>query len=924
MRQTHQPILLLLLLFVYSAKARAQQTDPTAGHHVTGTFSHITLDSLVTLVEAQVPVHFYYNNSQFDSLEIDLTVKDLPLDQFLDQLFKATPFHYAIDAQGNTFLSKGYTIQTALPQAFLQPGLPDSLRTKITFGEEKINRRTPNTENKLYEIGPRTNTFAAGKATISGYIRNTRTGEPISGVVIAPEPPAISTVTDRYGYYSLPLPRGHHLLNVQALGMRDSHFQVILYSDGKLDMDLREQITTLREVIVSSQKTQNVNRVQLGVEKLDIQTIKTVPTVMGEADILRVVLTLPGVKSVGEASTGLNVRGSATDQNLILFNDATIYNPSHFFGFFSAFNPEVVKGVELYKSSIPAQYGGRVSSVLDITGREGNKKDFTGSAGIGPLTSRLTLEGPLDKGKTSFILGGRITYADWLLNLLPDQYKNSQASFSDVNLLISHTINNKNTLYFSGYLSNDRFNLNSDTVYKYGNRSASVKWKHVFSNKLTGVYLIDYDRYVYNISSDANVVNGYKLGFDINQLNAKADFNWYTGSHHTIDFGLSSIHYVLHPGDYEPYNSHSLVIPDRMQAEYGEESAVYVSDRYTVTNRLSIVAGIRASLFEYLGPHTENLYPTGQPKSILDTIGTRSFGNGQVVKTYGGPEYRLSARYAVSNSFSIKAGYNSLRQYSHMLSNTTSMAPTDIWKLSDPYIRPTLGDQVSLGLYKNVASNSIETSVEVYYKRLHNYLDYKPGATLILNPHIETDVLNTTGKAYGVEFSVRKTSGKLNGWVSYTWSRTFLRTDDPTNGLPVNNGAWYPADFDIPNDFTAVANFKINHRFSLSGNALYYTGRPITLPYAAFNYAGSQRVLYSDRNAYRIPDYFRADFSMNIDGNYKVHQKTHDSWTIGVYNLTGRKNPYNVYFISENGVVNGYKLSIFGSAIPFVNFNIRF
>jgi len=913
--------LLLVIIVVAGSRALAQQNP--AQKTVTLNLDHVHLDSLVSRVEAQLPVRFFYDATQFDSLDVQLSVTNAPLHQLLDQLFKNTAYHYAIDEEGNIFLTKGWTIQTGLAPA--PSGQPDSARrTTIRFGEEKTLRGKSSSESKLYDIGPRTNTLAPGKAVISGVIRNTRTGEPIAGVVISPEPPGVSTVTDRYGYYSISLPRGHHVLNVQGLGLRDSHFQLMLYSDGKMDMDLREQVTTLREVIVSSQKTLNVNRVQLGVEQLNIQQIKQVPTVMGEADVLRVVLTLPGVKSVGEASTGLNVRGSSTDQNLILFNDATIYNPSHFFGFFSAFNPEVVKSVELFKSSIPAQYGGRVASVLDISAREGNKKDYTGTAGIGLLTSRVTIEGPLDKGKTSFIVGGRFTYADWLLNLLPQEYKHSQGSFNDVNLLISHNINEKNNLYFSGYISNDRFNLNSDTFYKYGNRDASIKWKHVYSNKLTGSYTIGYDRYQYNISSNGNYIDGFKLGFDINQINIKADHTWYLNSRNTVDFGLSGIHYILHPGNYEPYDSRSLVSPNKMEPEYGQENAAYISDRLTINPAFSIVAGIRYSLFSYLGPHTEYNYPAGQPKTVLDQTGSTNYASGKFIKTYQGPEYRLSARYAITNSFSIKAGYNSLRQYTHMLSNTTSMAPTDIWKLSDPHIRPQLGDQVSLGLYKNLHNNTIETSVEVYYKKLHDYLDYRSGATLILNPHIETDVLNSKGKAYGVEFSIRKTAGKLNGWVSYTWSRTFLKTDDPTAGEVVNHGNWYPADFDIPNDFSAALNYKLNHRFSVSTNLLYYTGRPITLPIAEYYYANSARVLYSDRNAYRIPDYFRADFSMNIDGNYKVHQKLHNSWTIGVYNLTGRKNPYNVYFVSENGAVNGYKLSIFGSAIPFINYNVHF
>jgi len=913
----------LLGLFLAGSPALARQTPAQPRKGLTLHLSHVRIDSLAARIEAQLPVHFFYDPAQFDSLDVDIDVTNAPLEQVLDQLFNKSTSHYAIDDTGDIFLTKGWMIQTGLTPVTTNPTDTGS-RTTIRFADDKNAHSKGSIENKLYTIGPRTNTLAPGNALVSGTLRNARTGEPVVGAVVMPEIPGISTVSDRYGNYVLSLPRGHHLLTFQGLGLRDGHFQIMLYSDGKMDIDLREQVTTLRTVIVSSQKAQNISRVQLGVEQLNIQQIKQVPTVMGEADILRVVLTLPGVKSVGEASTGLNVRGSSADQNLILFNDATIYNPAHFFGFFSAFNPEVVKGVELFKSSIPAQYGGRVASVLDITAREGNKKEYTGSAGIGLLTSRVTIEGPLDKGKTSFILGGRATYADWLLGLLPEQYKHSKGSFNDVNLLISHSFNEKNNLYFSGYISNDRFNLNSDTFYKYGNRNLDIKWKHTYSNKVTGTYLLGYDRYQYNISSDGNYINGFKLDFDINQLNFKADHTWYINAKHSLDFGLSSIRYILHPGDYEPYDKRSLVTPNKMAPEYGQESAAYLSDRFTITPTLSLVAGVRYSLFDYLGPHSVYTYPEGQPKTVLDQSGTTFYPGGKIIKSYQGPEYRISARWSLTNSFSVKAGYNSLRQYTHMLSNTTSMAPTDIWKLSDPYVRPQLGDQVSLGLYKNFAANTIETSVEVYYKHLHDYLDYRSGATLILNPHLETDVLNSKGKAYGVELMVRKQAGKLNGWISYTWSRTFLKTDDPTAGEVVNHGNWYPADFDIPNDVTAVVNYKINHRFSLSGNVLYYTGRPITLPIAEYYYANSARVLYSDRNAYRIPDYFRADFSMNIDGNYKVHQKTHNSWTIGVYNLTGRHNPYNVYFVSENGVVNGYKLSIFGSAIPFVNFNIQF
>jgi hypothetical protein len=389
-------------------------------------------------------------------------------------------------------------------------------------------------------------------------------------------------------------------------------------------------------VIVSAEKASNVRNTEMGTQKIDIKTIKQVPVVFGEADVLRVVMTLPGVQTVGESSTGLNVRGGSTDQNLVLFNDATVYNTAHFFGFFSAFNPEVVKDVELYKSSIPAQYGGRLSSVLDISSREGNKKDFTGSAGIGLLTSRLNIEGPLVKDKTSFIIGGRTTYANWLLQDLPAQYSNSRASFYDLNLNISHEINKKNNLYFTGYLSEDHFNLNNDTTYAYGNKNISLKWKHIFSNKLNSVVAAGYDRYQYSIGSNENPVNAYKLGFNINQLYFKTNFSWFLNASHTITFGVNTLRYKLHPGYYVPQGGKSLVVPDTLQAEQALESALYLSDHYTITNSLSLEAGIRWSVYNDLGPAMVNNYAPGLPITTADQTGTTSYASGKIIKTYGG------------------------------------------------------------------------------------------------------------------------------------------------------------------------------------------------------------------------------------------------------------------------------------------------
>ena len=698
----------------------------------------------------------------------------------------------------------------------------------------------------------------------------------------------------------------------------------MLYSNGKLNIEMQEQITSLKEVRISAEKVANVRSGELGVNRLDIKAIKQVPAVFGEADVLRVILTLPGVQSVGEATTGFNVRGGAADQNLILLNDATIYNPAHFFGFFSAFNPDIVKDVQLYKSSIPEKYGGRLSSVLDVTDREGNKKKFTGSAGIGLLTSRLNIEGPIIKDKTSFIFGGRTTYSDWLLKLLPEDYKHSQASFYDLNLDISHQINERNNIYITSYISNDKFKLNSDTAYAYSNSNVNIKWKHNFSNRFYSVFTAGNDHYQYSTSSSDNPVNAYKLGFDINQTNFKADFTYYVNPKNTVDFGLSSILYKLNPGDFEPNGSKSLVVPNVVPAERALESALYLGDKYDITPDLLVSFGLRYSLYNYLGPQTVNYYAPNLPRESVNLVDSVTYKKNQVINTYHGPEIRASVRYNLGNNSSIKAGYNTLRQYIHLLSNTTAISPTDVWKLSDPNIKPQYGDQVSLGLYHNAKANTIELSAEVYYKRLKDYLDYKSGATLVLNHHVETDVINTQGKAYGAEFLLRKTAGKLNGWMSYTYSRTFLKQDDPNAGDLINKGNYYPANFDKPHDFNFTGNYRLSHRFSFSLNATYSTGRPITLPIAKYNYAGAERVYYSDRNQYRIPDYFRTDFSMNIEGNHKVHQLTHNSWTIGVYNLTGRQNAYSTYFTEQGGAINGYQLSIFAKPIPFVNYNIRF
>jgi len=907
-----------VIIFSLSTLSLSAQDDKA----ISAEFKNLKFEEFVNQIEKSTDYRFYYNKIWTDSLTVNLSVLRKTVPEILDEIFLGTELRHAIDNNHYIYVSLGQSMAIELPFDFFGEGEIKGQRTntqEYTIYEEVDKAK----EEKLFTIGLK-NANSKTTANIAGYVRNLKSGEPVIGASVFIENPLIGVASDPFGYFSLTLPKGRHELIIKSLEMKSTKRQVLLYSDGKLDVELQEDVTPLKEVIVQSERDAQVLGLQMGLEKLDLKTIKQIPVALGEVDIFKAILTLPGVQSVGEGTVGLNIRGGASDQNLILYNDATIFNPSHLFGFFSAFNPDILKNVELYKSGIPAEYGGRLSAVLDVNTREGNKRKFEGSGGISPVTGRFSLEGPIFKDKTSFLIAGRSTYSDWLLTKIPStNLKNSEASFYDVNLSLSHQMDDKNTFYASGYLSKDGFKLGSDTSYNYSNQTASAKWKHVFGNKFYGILTGSYSGYDYSVSSEAVPVNSFQLAYSVKQANIKADFNYFLSSKHTINFGASTINYRISPGDFQPYGDESLVVPIVLQNEQGQESAIYIGDNFEVTPRLSLYGGLRFSLFQNLGPKDVYSYDplvTKDENSILDTI---QYASGKTVANYQGPEYRFSARYTLSGNSSVKFGYNKMRQYLQMLSNTAAISPIDIWKLSDSYLKPQIGDQFSVGFYKNFKS-MFETSVEVYYKSMENVLDFKSGAQLILNPHIETDIVNAAGKAYGAEFMIKKLSGKLNGWISYTYSRSFLQTRGMTPSETINQGDWYPSNYDKPNAVNFIGNYKFSRRFSLSLNMTYSTGRPITLPLAKYDLNGAKRLYYSERNQYRIPDYFRTDFALNIEGNHKIKKLAHSSWSVAVYNLTGRQNAYSVYFLSENGTVNGYKLSIFGTAIPTVTYNFKF
>ena len=885
--------------------------------------------TIIDTIELKTGYRFFFDTIQADTAKQSFVVSNLSMESLLSELLKNTRFRFYISDRKEVFIVD----KTSVIESTLGPVFFDKSNSIVSAPvETPVNKSTvvgqvisEQSENKLVEVGDKNKASSAAKITLAGYVKDGNTGEGIVGATVYSVTNKQGVVTDAFGFFSIKLPNGRSTLNVSSAGMKPARREIMGYGDGQLVVELKENVPTLKAVTIVAEKNSNVRRMQMGVEKLTARNIKLVPVLLGEPDVLRVLLTLPGVTSVGEASTGFNVRGGSTDQNLILLNDATIYNPSHVFGFFSAFNPDQIKSAELYKSSIPERFGGRLSSVLDIATRDGNAKNWTGSAGIGPLTSKFNIEGPLVKGRTTLLAGGRTSYSDWILKQIPDPvYKKSSASFYDVNLHLAHKLNEKDDLYLTLYKSADQFKLGNDTTFSYANQNAVAKWKHVFSNKLYTTLTAGQDQYNYKVKGDLGTVRGYNLKFGITQWHLRGEFNYAAGNKHSINGGLTMVNYEMAPGSISPIGNGSKVAIDKVSNEQARELALYIGDKYAINDKLSVNIGYRHSLFQSIGPQKVYQYLPGLPRDQSTIADSISYGKGKVAKTYHGPEFRFSMRYTLGENASVKFSYNNIRQYIHLLSNTTAIAPTDIWKLSDTHIRPQLGQQISLGFYKDFPKQALETSFEVYYKSIDNFLDYKSGAQIVMNKQIERDVLTTKGKAYGAEFMVKKTSGKLNGWMSYAYSRILLKMNDPIAGQTINKGNPYPANFDKPHAVNVVGNYKFTHRYALSMNIQYSTGRPITLPIAIFDLSGSQRVLYSERNQYRVPDYFRADVSFNMEGNHRVKQKTHNSWSLGVYNLTARKNPYSIYFVEENGKIKGYKLSVIGAAIPYITYNIRF
>lgn len=891
---------------------------------ISGSFINVPFQQFAEEIETKYDIRFFFRKEWIEDIKVNISVDSISLPLFLENILKDSELNFYIDENNDVFITDGKPLNVPIPRQFIEKEKSENNTKKLSVTEQRYlsgrKKRAP--EKKRFGI--EREVFPNEKLYLSGKITDSESGESVIGATLYIKELKTGVVTDVNGYYRLPIPPGKYQLAISSVGMSEVIYAIEIWENGRLDIEMGTEIISLKEVVVEAKKFHNVRGIQMGVQKIDIKQIKEMPMLMGEVDILAVAKMLPGVQSVGEGSSGFNVRGSPADQNLFYINKVPVYNTSHLFGFFSSFNPDIVKGFTLYKSNIPAKYGGRLASIFDITAREGNKKKYTMKGGISPVTARVAVEGPVIKDKASFLLGGRTTYSDWLLKKVDDpKIRNSGAGFYDITGNFSFEHDKANNIQIFSFISKDRFNFSTDNYYNYQSIGSSVDWRHLFSDRLMSSFTGAFARYSYeNIINDIPVYS-YSKKYNIKHYELKTDFNYNITPEQLLNFGLSVIYYKLDRGKIIPFGNESLMLQKDLGDESGTESAIYIGDKWEIGPRLTIYGGLRYSLFVNAGKNTVREYLPGFPLNDNNVIDTTQYGFGEIIKSYSGLEWRFAVNYILAENSSVKISVNRLKQYLFMLSNTIAISPTDQWKLSDKYISPQTGDQISAGYYYNSRRGSFELSVEGYYKKIHDVVEYKNGANLIGNRWMETDIVQGEQDAYGVEFLLRKKRGKINGWLSYAYSRSQVVVDGAFPEETINSGKSFPANYDKPHAVNFVGNYRMGRRVSLSCSVIYNTGRPITYPNSLY-YLGDREILsYSYRNEYRIPDYFRVDLSLNIEGNLFANKFAHSSWTFAVYNVTGRENAYSVFFKNEEGAIKGYHQSIFGVPIVTLTWNFK-
>jgi len=760
-----------------------------------------------------------------------------------------------------------------------------------------------------------TGVYAQKNYAVSGTVKDAATGETLIGATVRLlEIKQSGAATNAYGFYSVSAPQGNYTLVVSFIGY-DTYTQTLaITANTQINVTLRAS-NTLSEVSVkanSGHEADNIESAQMGLMRLDVKQLDNIPVIFGEKDVLKTIQLLPGIKTTGDGNTGFYVRGGGSDQNLILLDEAVVYNASHLFGFFSTFNTDAIKDVSMYKGGMPAQYGGRMSSVLDIKMLDGNDKNFTVQGGIGLIASRLKVEGPIVKNKGSFMVSARRTYADMFLKLSPDSTtRNASLYFYDINAKANYHFDDKNTIFLSGYFGKDVLGLKNNFETNWGNQTGTLRFNHVFNSKLFLNTSLIYSNYSYIIES-YNANRDFRVTSRIRDFNLKEDLQYFISDKHTLYFGVNAVRHTIAPGEISSSKSSS-VNPREIQNRYGLEASGYVSDEWRPSERFDIIFGARLSWFSLIGPGKINTYDANGAITASNT-----YSSGQVIKTYFNPEPRISINYKLTELSSVKASYNRNTQNIHLLANSTASTPTDLYVMSSNNIKPGISDQFSVGYFRNQANNTYEFSAETYYKQMNNMIDYRDGSQLIGNEDVESQLVYGQGRAYGLELFIKKKAGRLTGWIGYTLSKTEKKFD------AINSGHYFPATYDRTHDISVVGMYKTSKRVTVSATFVYGTGNAVTYPQGKYRVGGITTFYYPLRNADRMPAYHRLDLGVTLDG--REHTRFHSSWTFGIYNVYNRKNPYTITFrdnAADPSRTEAVKTSLFG-IVPSVTYNFKF
>jgi hypothetical protein len=763
----------------------------------------------------------------------------------------------------------------------------------------------------------------AQTATLSGYIRDSTSGETLTGATCYIPGIQKGVTSNAYGFYSITLPEGSYRISFSYIGYETKILQADLRSDHTMDVLMVEETIRLDDVVVTAtRRDRNIESSEMSMERISIKMVTKLPSFMGETDVLKTITLLPGIQSGGEGSSGLYVRGGGPDQNLLILDEAPVYNASHLLGFFSVFNSDAIKDIEVYKGGIPAEYGGKASSVIDIRMKEGNSKQFSGQAGIGNISSRLTLEGPVIQDKWSFIVSGRRTYADVVGKLLGiEELQENQLYFYDLNLKTNIQLSTKDRLYLSAYTGDDYFKLGESLYMRWGNITGTVRWNHIFNGKLFSNTSLIYSNYDYNLGVPGNTADQFDWSSHVRDYNFKQDFSWFMNTENRINFGLNLIRHRFEPGNIQT-NENSFFQTLNLTRYNAIDGSAYISNEQKTGALLSLKYGLRLSVFQQIGEGIVREYLNPESPRSEEVINETSYKKGELI---GSPfvniEPRFSARLTTGSTSSVKASYNRMVQNLHLISNTNSPTPLDIWLPSNKYIKPLISNQVAAGYFRNFNRNEFETSVEFYYKDIQNIIDYKDGAELFLKEDLETELLRGSGYAYGMELLAKKQEGKTTGWFSYTLARSMRKVPG------INNGEAYPSTYDHTHDVSVVLNHDLNSRVTVSANWVFFTGTPVTFPVAKYDVQGNTLFYYAKRNSNRIPDYHRLDLSVTWNPRKNETRKMKRSLNVSLYNVYARRNAYSIYFRQNEdnpAVTEATRLSIIGTIIPAVTWNLNF